>query len=85
MSLTPLQNALERPARNLLSPQDDLLIITESNCIPSVSRKTVIIGRGRSAVLVYRVLVDGTTQLRTDVRAINGSWSVQMLAGRLTG
>ena len=85
MSLIPLQNALEPPARNLLSPQDDLLIITESDCIPSVSRKTVIIARGRSAVLVYRVLVDGTTHLRTDVRAINGSWSVQMLAGRLTG
>ena len=56
MSLTSLQNALERPERNLLSPQDELLIITESNCIPSVFSKTVINGRGRtSAGAVYRV------------------------------
>ena len=84
MSLTSLQNALERPERNLLSPQDELLIITESNCIPSVSSKTVIIGR-RRAVAVYRVLVDGTTHLRTDVCAIIGSWSVRLPAGRPTG
>ena len=78
-------NALERPERNLLSPQDELLIITVSNCIPSVSRKTVIIERGRSDVAIYRVLVDGTTHLRTDVRAIDDSWSVQMPAGGPTG
>ena len=67
-------------------PPDELLIITESNCIPSVSSKTVIIGRGRrSAVAVYRVLVDGTTHLRTDVCAIIGSWSVRLPAGRPTG
>ena len=85
MSLTSLQNAWERLERNLLSPQDEVLIVTESNCIASVASKTVIIGRGRIAVAVYRVLVDGTTHLRTDVRAIIGSWSVKMLAGRPTG
>ena len=86
MSLASLQNALERPEPNLVSPQDELLIITESNCIPSVSSKTVTIGRGRrSAVAVHRGLVDGTTHLRTDVCAIIGSWSVQLLAGRPTG
>ena len=86
MSLTSLQNALERPERNLLSPQDELLIITESNCIPSVSSKTVIIGRGRRrAVAVYRVQVNGTTHLRTDVCAIIGSWSVRLPAGKPTG
>ena len=85
MSLTSLQNAWERLERNLLSPQDEVLIVTEANCIPSVASKTVIIGRGRSAVAVYRVLVDETTHLRTDVRAIIGNWSVQVLAGRPTG
>ena len=85
MSLTSLQNAWERLERNLLSPQDEVLIVTEANCIASVASKTVIIGRGRIAVAVYRVLVDGTTHLRTDVRAIIGSWSVKMLPGRPTG
>ena len=56
MSLTSLQNALERLERNLVSPQDGVLIVTESNCIPCVSSKTVIIGRGgRSAGAVHRV------------------------------
>ena len=55
MSLTSLKNAMERPERNHISPQDELLIITESNGIPSVFSKTVINGRGRSAGAVYRV------------------------------
>ena len=66
-------------------PPDELLIITESNCIPRVFSKTVIIRKGRSAVAVYRVVLDGATHLRKYVRAIIGSWSVRMPAGRTTG
>ena len=85
MSLTSFQNALERPEMNLIFPQVELLIITASNCIPKVFNKTVIIRRGRNAVPVYLVVLDGTTHSRKYVRAIIGSWSVQMPAGRTTG
>ena len=85
MSLTSFQNALERPEMNRIFPQVELLIITESNCVPRVFSKTVIIRKGRSAVAVYRVVLDGATHLRKYVRAIIGSWSVQMPAGRTTG
>ena len=86
MSLTSLWNALERPERNHLSPQDELLIIAESDCIPSISSYTVINGRGESAGAGLSCLrVGRTTHLRTDVRAIIGSWSVKILAERPTG